>query len=361
MAAKKAQRSLEQHVAGVGASHTKRAHKKKKKKVGHPAVSKRASKKESSKSRAAKRSAPKKTTRKSAPKKKAPGKATRKRGASQSSMAQEAWVKAVKPPATKQESAQAGQKRTPKTKASVKAAPKQVAGPRRPAGKRSASEVEVAPKGALKAEVAPKPARKASKPRLPKPRTPAQAIQRGAVTYPGATGETPKPTDRDLTLPEPSEGELDEEDEPAPAFALPDQDGRVLSTSELLGRPYVLYFYPRDDTAGCTVEACDFRDESPAFERAGVRVVGVSPDSVESHSRFRDKHQLPFTLLSDARHEVAKAFRVSAEKAARGKQRLGVNRSTFLVSSDGRIVKSWRGVKVAGHVAEVLRAARTIA
>jgi peroxiredoxin Q/BCP len=88
--------------------------------------------------------------------------------------------------------------------------------------------------------------------------------------------------------------------------------------------------------------------------------VGVSPDSVESHKRFREKHQLPFTLLSDARHEMAKAFGVLVEKGSRGNQRLGINRSTFLVSSEGKIVKCWRGVRVAGHVAEVLRSARTI-
>jgi peroxiredoxin Q/BCP len=148
------------------------------------------------------------------------------------------------------------------------------------------------------------------------------------------------------------------DDEPAPQFALPDQDGGVVTSSDLGGQPYVLYFYPRDDTPGCTVEACDFRDELLAFERTRVRVVGVSPDSTESHRRFSDKHGLPFTLLSDPTHELARAYGVWVVK--KGSQRMGIERSTFLVSADGRVVKRWRAVRVAGHVSEVLRAARAL-
>ena len=132
----------------------------------------------------------------------------------------------------------------------------------------------------------------------------------------------------------------------------------MVTSSDLGGQPYVLYFYPRDDTPGCTVEACDFRDELLAFEWARVRVVGVSPDSTESHRRFSDKHGLPFTLLSDPNHELARAYGVWVLK--KGSQRMGIERSTFLVSADGRVVKRWRGVRVAGHVSEVLRAARAL-
>ncbi len=162
-----------------------------------------------------------------------------------------------------------------------------------------------------------------------------------------------------MAEPTSDETSSEEDDEPAPSFALPDQDGRVRSSTDLLGQPYVLYFYPRDDTPGCTVEACGFRDELATFERAGVRVLGVSPDSTESHRKFSEKHRLLFPLLSDRDHRLARAYGVWLAKKAPG--RGGIERSTFLVSAEGRVVRRWRGVKVAGHVTEVLRAAWTLA
>jgi peroxiredoxin Q/BCP len=154
-------------------------------------------------------------------------------------------------------------------------------------------------------------------------------------------------------------GSLGEGDR-APSFQLLDQSGQSRSSAELSGQPYVLYFYPKDDTPGCTTQACGFRDALPAFERLGVSVLGVSPDSSSSHERFRAKYALPFTLLSDADKELATAYGVWALKKNYGREYMGVVRSTFLVGSDGVIRKVWRGVKVNGHVEQVQAAAATL-
>lgn len=154
-------------------------------------------------------------------------------------------------------------------------------------------------------------------------------------------------------------GSLGEGDQ-APTFQLLDQSGESRSSTELSGQPYVLYFYPKDDTPGCTTQACGFRDALPAFERLGVHVLGVSPDSSSSHERFRTKYSLPFTLLSDADKELATAYGVWALKKNYGREYMGVVRSTFLVDSDGVIRKVWRGVKVNGHVEQVQAAAAAL-
>lgn len=143
----------------------------------------------------------------------------------------------------------------------------------------------------------------------------------------------------------------------APSFELPDQQGRVLSSESLSGQPYVLYFYPKDDTPGCTTEACGFRDAYPELESTGLRVIGVSPDSVASHQKFVGKYGLPFSLLSDASRELATAYGVWALKKNYGREFMGIVRSTFLVDRDGVVRKVWRGVRVNGHVAEVQAAA----
>lgn len=143
-----------------------------------------------------------------------------------------------------------------------------------------------------------------------------------------------------------------------PSFELANEDGDLVSSRGLRGAPYVLYFYPRDNTPGCTTEACDFRDQGPEFEDLGIRVIGVSPDSVKSHRGFVDKHELGFTLLADPSRQLAQAMGVYKMKKLYGKESLGIERSTFLVGEDGRIKKAWRGVKVAGHVEAVLLAAR---
>jgi thioredoxin-dependent peroxiredoxin len=142
----------------------------------------------------------------------------------------------------------------------------------------------------------------------------------------------------------------------APAFSLKDQSGATLSSAELSGKPYVLYFYPKDDTSGCTAEACGFRDSGPKFGERGVRVIGVSPDSEASHAKFAGKYGLPFTLLSDPEKSLIQAYGAWVEKQNYGRKYMGVQRSTFLVGSDGKIQKAWRSVRVPGHVDAVLSA-----
>jgi peroxiredoxin Q/BCP len=147
----------------------------------------------------------------------------------------------------------------------------------------------------------------------------------------------------------------------APSFELPDQAGGTVSSESLSGHPYVLYFYPKDDTPGCTTQACGFRDSFADFEGAGVRVLGVSPDSVASHQKFVGKYGLPFTLLSDSSRSLASAYGVWALKKLYGRESMGIVRSTFLVDAEGVIRKVWRGVRVNGHIAEVQAAAAQLA
>lgn len=141
-----------------------------------------------------------------------------------------------------------------------------------------------------------------------------------------------------------------------PAWSLPDAEGRTWSAKDLKGKPYVLYFYPRDDTPGCTTEACDFRDRLDRLTKKGVQVLGVSPDTAASHVKFAKKHGLTFPLLVDAGHVLAEKLGVWGEKTLYGKTSMGIVRTTFLVGADGAILREWRGVKVAGHVDEVLAA-----
>ena len=144
-----------------------------------------------------------------------------------------------------------------------------------------------------------------------------------------------------------------------PAFSAPSTGG-PLSSKDLAGAPYVLYFYPKDDTPGCTLEGQGFRDRQAAFKRLGVRVLGVSRDSLASHDKFRAKYSLPFDLLSDADEKLCKQFDVIKEKNMYGKKVLGIERSTFLVDAVGVLRKEWRKVKVDGHVDEVLAAAKAL-
>jgi peroxiredoxin Q/BCP len=146
----------------------------------------------------------------------------------------------------------------------------------------------------------------------------------------------------------------------APDFELPTDAGQAIKLSRLKGRPVVLYFYPKDDTSGCTLEAKDFSKLTPDFAKAGVEVIGVSPDSVESHAKFRKKHGLAVGLGADTDKAVANAYGVWVEKSMYGRKYMGVERATFLIDKQGRIAKSWRKVKVPGHAAEVLAAARAL-
>jgi peroxiredoxin Q/BCP len=142
----------------------------------------------------------------------------------------------------------------------------------------------------------------------------------------------------------------------APSFSLPDETGSNVSSASLTGKPYVIYFYPKDDTPGCTKEACDFRDNLKAFNTAKVRVLGVSPDDPKRHAKFKEKYGLNFTLLSDVDKTLIGAYGVWVKKLNYGREYMGVQRSTFLVDKTGKIAKSWNGVRVPGHVEAVLAA-----
>ena len=124
---------------------------------------------------------------------------------------------------------------------------------------------------------------------------------------------------------------------PAPDFTLPDQDGNPVTLSDLRGQPVVLYFYPKSDTSGCTTQACGVRDHRGDYERAGARVIGVSPDTVAAQRKFADKYGLDFTLLADESHEVAELYGVWGEKKMYGKTYMGVRRSTFIIDPDGKV------------------------
>jgi len=142
----------------------------------------------------------------------------------------------------------------------------------------------------------------------------------------------------------------------APAFTLPSDDGGRVSLRALKGKTVVLYFYPKDDTPGCTTEACEFRDSWRAVTAAGAVVLGVSPDGPESHRKFRKKHELPFTLLADEDHAVAEAYGAWGEKSMYGRKYFGVLRTTFIIDPAGRIARVFERVKPRGHAAEVLEA-----
>ncbi|MDD5425607.1 MAG: thioredoxin-dependent thiol peroxidase [candidate division Zixibacteria bacterium] len=141
----------------------------------------------------------------------------------------------------------------------------------------------------------------------------------------------------------------------APDFTLEDQFGKKVKLSDFNGQWVVLYFYPKDNTAGCTTEACDFSDNIKTFEEINTIVLGVSPDSVASHHNFADKHNLKLTLLSDPEHKVLEKYGVWRKKSMYGREYYGVVRTTLLIDPDGRIAHLWEKVKVAGHVDEVLK------
>ncbi len=145
-------------------------------------------------------------------------------------------------------------------------------------------------------------------------------------------------------------------DQPAPDFTLQDQTGEDVTLSGFRGKPVVLYFYPKDDTPGCTTEACAFRDARADYEKAGAKVIGVSPDSVKSHQKFAEKHKLPFTLVADTEKTVCQSYGVWQEKTMYGRTSMGVVRSTFVIDGKGVIRQVFRKVKVDGHSDAVLAA-----
>jgi thioredoxin-dependent peroxiredoxin len=143
----------------------------------------------------------------------------------------------------------------------------------------------------------------------------------------------------------------------APAFTLPDADGNKVSLSDFAGSKVVVYFYPRDDTPGCTKEACQFNDALSQFEGLGIPVIGISPDKQAAHIKFRDKYGLQFPLLSDPDHKVMEKYGAWGEKMMYGKATTGVIRSTFLVDEKGKVARAWYSVKADGHAAKVLEEA----
>jgi peroxiredoxin Q/BCP len=140
----------------------------------------------------------------------------------------------------------------------------------------------------------------------------------------------------------------------APDFELFDDSGTLRKLSDYLGNPIALYFYPKDDTPGCTKEACNFRDDYSSYEQAGVEILGVSPDSVDRHVKFKTKYNLPFTLLADEDHKVSELYGVWGKKKSFGREYEGINRTTFLIDADGIIIKVFKRVKPAEHSSEVL-------
>jgi peroxiredoxin Q/BCP len=142
----------------------------------------------------------------------------------------------------------------------------------------------------------------------------------------------------------------------APDFTALTDGGAQLTLSLLKGKAVVLYFYPKDDTSGCTAEACDFRDNMERLTALGAVVVGVSPDSVQSHDKFKQKYNLNYALVSDENHEVCERYGVWVEKSMYGRKYMGVERTTFLINDKGILVREWRKVKVAGHVEDVVQA-----
>ncbi len=151
-----------------------------------------------------------------------------------------------------------------------------------------------------------------------------------------------------------------EEGKKAPAFKLKDQNGKTISLNDFNGQNVVLYFYPKDDTSGCTKEACNFRDDLPKFGKLDAVILGVSPDSVESHKKFASKYKLPFALLSDEEKNVIKKYDVWKEKSMYGRKYMGVERSTFIIDKKGKIRKIFRKVKVDKHNDEVMNAIKEI-
>ena len=151
-----------------------------------------------------------------------------------------------------------------------------------------------------------------------------------------------------------------EEGKKAPDFNAATDGGKKLKLSELRGKPVVLYFYPKDDTSGCTAEACGFRDSLPDFSKVKAQVIGVSRDSVEKHDKFKKKYELTFPLVSDEDGKICTKYGTWVEKSLYGRKYMGIERATFLIDKAGTVAKVWHKVKVPGHVDEVLKAVKAL-
>lgn len=148
--------------------------------------------------------------------------------------------------------------------------------------------------------------------------------------------------------------------DPAPHFSAPDDQGRTVSSADYKGKPFVLYFYPKDDTPGCTTEACTFTENIAAFNKAGVDVLGVSKDSIAQHKKFKEKYGLKFPLLADEDGTLCEAYGTWGEKSMYGRKYMGIDRATFVIDSNGTIAALWTKVKVPGHIEAVLKAVQAL-
>lgn len=224
-----------------------------------------------------------------------------------------------------------------KAKAPAKAATKTAAA-KTTAAKTTAAKgaTATASKKAAPAKAAPKPAAAPAKAAA----KPAKAMAKPAAPAPAAAG--------------PAEGDA------APAFSLPATGGRTASTAALAGKPFVVYFYPKADTPGCTTEACDFSEALTQFKSLGIDVIGISKDAMPALEKFAAKYKLTFPLASDPENATAQAYGAWGEKVFMGRRSIGLLRSTFLVDGKGRIAKAWKKVKVEGHAAAVLAAAKAL-
>lgn len=147
----------------------------------------------------------------------------------------------------------------------------------------------------------------------------------------------------------------------APAFSMPASGGRTVSLASMKGRPFVLYFYPKANTSGCTKEACAFQEALPAFSKLGIEIIGVSPDKMPPIEKFAAKYELMFPLASDESHAVAEKYGTWVEKSMYGRKYMGIERSTFLIDKAGKVARAWRKVSVTGHAGEVMEAVRSLA
>lgn len=229
--------------------------------------------------------------------------------------------------------------------------------PAKPAA-RTATRAKPAAKPAARKEA--KPGSKATTRQKPaaKPAAKAAPKAKPAAAPKPAPKAAAKPAAKAKPAPAPSGGVA--EGAPAPAFSLPATGGRTASTEALKGRPFVVYFYPKADTPGCTTEACDFNEALTQFKGLGIDVIGISKDAMPALEKFAAKYKLAFPLASDPENATAQAYGAWGEKVFMGRRSIGLIRSTFLIDREGRVAKAWKKVKVEGHAAEVLAAAKAL-
>jgi peroxiredoxin Q/BCP len=206
--------------------------------------------------------------------------------------------------------------------------------------------------------MATKPAKPAAKKAAPaKPAAKPKAAAKPAAKPAAKAATKPAAKAKPAAAPSPS-GVA--EGAPAPAFSLPATGGRTAATAALKGKPFVVYFYPKADTPGCTTEACDFNEALTQFKSLGLEVIGISKDSIPALEKFAAKYGLTFPLASDPENTAAQAYGAWGEKVFMGRRSIGLIRSTFLIDKEGKVAKAWKKVKVEGHAAEVLAAAKAL-